>query len=330
MKDKILIVTNKNDEHSDLVIDKLIKFKAKYIRFNTEEFPELVKIDISINNKFNGLFIFKDCQLKFSDIKSVWFRRPKEPEWEKEKKFINKEANKFALNQRNHTLNGLWEALDCFWVSHPQKIKEAEYKIYQLKLARQLGFKIPKTIITNNIKQAKAFYLSAKEQKERIITKTLIESSVIKKNKVYAIYTNLIDFQNFNNPDEINLVPSLFQKNILKKIELRITIVGKKVYAAEIHSQESIKTNQDWRHYDFNNVPHLVHRLPIEIEEKCIKLVHKLGLNFGTIDMIVTPDNQYLFLEINPNGQWGWIEILTGLPISDSLAKLLIKGGKKI
>ncbi|HMW02377.1 MAG TPA: ATP-dependent carboxylate-amine ligase, partial [Acidobacteriota bacterium] len=120
--------------------------------------------------------------------------------------------------------------------------------------------------------------------------------------------------------------PCLFQEYIPKKVELRITVVGRKIFAAEIHSQQSQRSKDDWRRYDIANTPYLKHRLPEAIKIKCQQLVRELGLVFGCIDMIVTPDNRYVFLEINPNGQWGWIEELTQLPICANLAEMLIQG----
>jgi glutathione synthase/RimK-type ligase-like ATP-grasp enzyme len=110
-------------------------------------------------------------------------------------------------------------------------------------------------------------------------------------------------------------------------VEIRATIVGNRVFAAEIHSQNSPKTRDDWRRYDFDNTPHLPHQLPLDMEQKCVDLVRHLNLNFGAIDLILTPQGEYVFLEINPNGQWGWIEELTGLPICAAIVDLLV-GGK--
>jgi glutathione synthase/RimK-type ligase-like ATP-grasp enzyme len=73
------------------------------------------------------------------------------------------------------------------------------------------------------------------------------------------------------------------------------------------------------------DIPHEPYTLPEEIESKCFELVRQLGLNFGCIDMILTPDNHYVFLDINPTAaQWLWVEQLTGLSISEAMADLLI------
>jgi glutathione synthase/RimK-type ligase-like ATP-grasp enzyme len=121
--------------------------------------------------------------------------------------------------------------------------------------------------------------------------------------------------------------PSSFRKKFAKGSKLRVTVVGEKVFPAAIRSQESRSLRHDWRHY-----PHFggsryysVYSLPAKIEKLCVRLVEALGICFGAIDLIVTPDDDYVFLEVNPNGQWAWIEDFTGLPISDAIAELLIR-----
>ena len=63
--------------------------------------------------------------------------------------------------------------------------------------------------------------------------------------------------------------------------------------------------------------------MPDEIKKACVDLTKYYGLEFGAIDLVLTPEGNYVFLEINPNGQWAWIEVLTRLPISDAIANLL-------
>ena len=67
------------------------------------------------------------------------------------------------------------------------------------------------------------------------------------------------------------------------------------------------------------------HELPLEEEQRCIRLVQELGQCFGAIDLVLHPERGYVFLEINPNGQWGWIEDFTGLPIAAAFADLLVR-----
>ncbi|MEX0910336.1 MAG: ATP-dependent carboxylate-amine ligase, partial [Candidatus Paceibacterota bacterium] len=116
-----------------------------------------------------------------------------------------------------------------------------------------------------------------------------------------------------------------FQEYIPKAYEVRVTVVGDLTFAARIDSQESSRTEVDWRQYDFANVGHYTEELTHEIHSRCVNLVKELGLRYGAIDLIVTPQGEWVFLENNCNGQWLWIEKLVGLEISDAIARLLIK-----
>jgi glutathione synthase/RimK-type ligase-like ATP-grasp enzyme len=113
--------------------------------------------------------------------------------------------------------------------------------------------------------------------------------------------------------------PMIFQPCLDKRVEVRVTVVGNRVFAAEIHSQRNGRTRIDSR-LDFERTPHYAHELPEPIAEKCCALTARLELAYSTIDLIVTPDEEYVFLELNPNGQYLWIEKITGLPISEAIA----------
>ena len=126
----------------------------------------------------------------------------------------------------------------------------------------------------------------------------------------------------------IRYAPVIFQEAVAKKIELRVTVVGGKVMAAAIHSQQDSRRAGDWRHYpELDTARHYsVWQLPAEIEQRCLDVTAALGLCYGAIDLILTPEGEYVFLEINPHGQWEFIETATGLPISDAIADLLHRG----
>jgi len=96
-------------------------------------------------------------------------------------------------------------------------------------------------------------------------------------------------------------------------------------FAVRIDSQNSKKTEVDWRRYDFANVSHSIERLPCEIHQRCIQLIQKLDLRYGAMDLIVSPQGEWVFLENNCNGQWLWLEKLTGLKISNAIASQLIR-----
>lgn len=319
----ILIVSQKHDPHVELVTQKLQNRKAHFLRFNTEEFPKNASISFSLNGTREIHLLTKDFRVNLNLIKSVWLRRPASSTLESNR-FINSNAYKFALRECAELINGIWRVSNSYWVSKPHKIKMAENKVYQLDTARKIGFKIPNLLVTNDPSAVKQFIINLSKRNKEAVIKPLHTVAIQKGNKLFGNYTRKITLADIPNKASIQLTPCFIQEYINKQIELRITVVGNRVFAAEIHSQSSEKTKIDWRRYDFDNVTHCKHMLPSSIQTHCISLVKKLGLAFGAIDMILTPKNEYVFLEINPNGQWGWIEMLTKLPISDAIANLLI------
>jgi len=319
----IIIVTNRQDHTADFLILELQKRQIDYVRFNTEDFPQHVQITWHIDGAgFGGHFSFPRTRVEFKDVRSVWYRRPVPPIPSPE--IDDPVAREFVLAESQAAIDGLWRNLDCFWVSHPDNLRKAELKLYQLKIAKQVGFQLWPTILTNNPEMAQAFYHS---QGSKVIYKPLRRGRIVRGETVSLIYTNLIDTTKVERLDRVAYAPSLLQKYIPKRVELRVTVIGSKVFAVELHSQDHTDSQHDWRRGNTARLHHELHVLPTEVESKCIALVQSLGLAFGAIDLILTPESKYVFLEINPNGQWAWIQQLCPeIPLRETLADLLISG----
>jgi len=152
----ILIVTNREDITADFVVLELKDRKRQFIRFNTEDFPEKTNIKVFYKRgRIRGSFKFinQKLDLDFSSIKSIWYRRPVMPEFPG----LSGEYKKFCIRESLTVLNGVWDNLNCFWVSNPRNIYFAENKLVQLKLASEIGLTIPRTIISNDYGSIKRF-----------------------------------------------------------------------------------------------------------------------------------------------------------------------------
>ena len=119
------------------------------------------------------------------------------------------------------------------------------------------------------------------------------------------------------------LAPVTFQEKVEKVSDIRVTVVGDDVFAAEILSQGRESSKVDWRATDDPNLEHRVHELPSALVSRCRRLVSHLGLNFGALDLALKPDGTYVFFEINPNGEWLWLEDQLGFPLSERIATWL-------
>ena len=316
----ILLVTRKNDVHVDMVVNHLKDGGSEFFRFNTEDAH---KNNICLT--LDGGFIENQVssrRIKLSEVKSVWIRRRSFPEINVQpsnlKSFVEQEWLKMYKN--------IWPFLEgCFWVSDPVAMEAASDKLRQLRLASSMGFVVPETVVTNSFAEVQKLA----EKKGQCIYKPH-DGGAVGRVTSQMIYTNVLDsrFWGAPNPQEqLSLCPGIFQPYIPKDYELRVTVVGSQVFSAKIDSQASDKSSVDWRRYDFEKVRYSPIEVPTEITSLCVKYVELLGLNFGAIDMIYTPNGEYYFLEINANGQWAWIEAMTNLPISRAIADLLVRGG---
>ncbi len=256
-----------------------------------------------------------------SDIDAVWWRL-KPNLTNPPKNTVEFEQQKFMHREWHMSLDPLRYFLkDCFWINRRESDLMARNKPYQLNLAQEIGFKIPEGTISNSSKKI----LETIESFDRFIYKPLsyyilppdqvLYSSVMSKEEVIEKRKN------------IEQAPCIFQQYLGKDFELRITIVGEKVFAVKIHSQKNKKTKLDWRK-DQLHVEYELFKLPDHINIKLLKLHQAFGLFYGAYDFIVDHLGDYYFLEVNPAGQWLWMEELLGLNISECMAKVLCKETK--
>lgn len=322
----ILILTQFGDPTTDDLIERLTLRGARLIRFDTADFPQRTRHTMLKSPALSAdILEIAGETVDLRQVSTVWNRRPKAPVVSE---MMDPQDREFAQAETDLIYRGLLQSLhNRFWINPHFTNLASGYKPYQLQVAQRVGWEIPATIITNDPVQARRFLQQAEgEVIYKAVSAYYRWENQGSDRKSFAIYTNRLKESDLERLDAVAHTPCLFQEYIPKQVELRVTVVGRKTFAAEIHSQQSERSKEDWRRYDFENTPYYPHQLPAEVEAKCQRLVQELGLVFGCIDLILTPDNRYVFLEINPNGQWGWIEELTKLPIGDNLVEMMIQG----
>ena len=156
-----------------------------------------------------------------------------------------------------------------------------------------------------------------------MITKTLDFHPFALDGEDRHLFTASVPRRRLTGRHRLRYGPAILQPNLPKAYELRVTVVGERVFAARIDSQASRLTALDWRHYEDPKVGYAAYDLPRDVADRCVRLVAGLGLSFGALDFIVTPDGRHVFLELNVNGQWAFVEMLTGMPIGDAIADWL-------
>lgn len=302
----ILIPTIPDDIHAIYVKLALEKLGHKAYLWYTADFPTQQKHSFELKNHeviWNARGVNFNIQNDLFDI--VWYRRPGRPILPNNLHPDDKES---ATKENMAFFHAMWHVIapNAKWINHPGKSFEADYKLLQLKIAKQVNLKIPPTLISNDPNKIRAFI--KKHQIGDVIYKTLMPSAWIKDKKMRLGYTNTIKLDDLPNDSILQMTPGIFQKKIDKAFELRITMMGNHPVAVKIDSQKHPKGIMDWRYIPTHELSIEKIELPPEITEKCRALMNKLGLVFGCFDFIVAPDGEYYFLEINEQGQFLWIE----------------------
>ena len=320
----ILVLTEPSDPTADHVLQMLTARGAEFVRFNLADFPARSSLSIGYapNGEMRSLLRVGEQAVDLAQLQSVWIRRPNPPV--PHERIQDAAVREFVADECKAFLRDLWSALDCRWLPGPPAvIQHAQFKATHLRVAGELGLELPPTLVTNNPDEFLDFY---QQHNGNIVSKLAgfaFDGDVA---KTFVRYTEVVSKRAVGYATAIQYCPVILQAYVPKRLELRITVVGREVFAAEIHSQHTHHTRHDWRRYDLGQTPHFPHDLPPEVHERCVRLVERLGLCYGAIDMILTPDGRYVFLEINPSGQYLWIEEQTGLPISAAICDLLMDG----
>jgi glutathione synthase/RimK-type ligase-like ATP-grasp enzyme len=245
------------------------------------------------------------AQIDLSSARAIWHRRianPTVPTCAAE------HEQHFAIAQWQTLLLGMLEALPVRMINRPLADRYLE-KPYQLAIARQLGLRIPHTTITSRADTARAF---ATARGNNIVHKPLTGSGA------RMLATRRFDDASIAALDQLALAPEIFQEAICGGRELRITMVGPRIFAAEFRPGAGIVDGRTDLETTYRE-----HHLPASVEEQLHALMARFGLVYATIDMKLTDAGDYVFLELNPQGQFLYIELLTGLPIAAAVAELL-------
>lgn len=298
-------------------------YGARWFRLNGEDIPLRGRVHLECSNdrQSGGIALDGDV-LPLSNIRAVWNRRHGQPEVGEN---LTKGQMRFIERECSYTLAGVYSLLShAVWMNDYFSEQKAVNKLYQLSVAKCSGLQIPATMVTQDPASARAFY--AKHQ-GGVLCKAISQSGHVPADETRGgrqIYANLVAEVGEGDFDRVRLAPTLLQRYIDKEYELRVTIVGSAIFAAAIESQRSERSKIDWRRYDTKNTPYYPYRLPGEVEQALLTLMRRLSLQFGAVDLIRSKTGEYVFLEVNPAGQWGWVEGMTGHPINEAVARWLM------
>lgn len=309
----ILILTNSRDATADFLMPYLEQASVEHVRLDTDRLIQELAFSYASNT---ASFTFQGRKYHPGNFKAVWYRRPER---------LCSSASK-DLGEESYSLNEWSEALEGFlavipnhrWMNHPSAIASASHKLEQLATAVRIGLNIPSTLVTQDPDELQNFY---RQHDGKVITKPLSNGMVVDENgtEVSLIYTNLVTASDLNNLTDLPTCPTLFQECVDKQYDVRITVVDTEFHAFKLFATDEKGAQRcDIRRNNMEDVRYENCALPSEIQQKLTGLMLHYGLRFAAIDMAVTKAGDWVYFEINPNGQWAWLDMCAGSRIRDS------------
>lgn len=309
----ILVISHPADLHASTVLQRLAAVGADAVLVDLANFPENLRLRLAAaGEEFGAELDVGGKTLSLDDVTAVWWRRPQAHVLAAN--MASRDHWNFAYGECQAAMSGLFSCIDAFWINPPLNDEKAAQKVYQLKLAQETGFRIPRTVVTNDPAAARAFI--AEEGDRGTIYKAFSATRQAWRE------TRLLRAEEMELLDSVQHAPVIFQEYVEAEVDLRITVIGDKIFPAAIYSQDT-DYKMDFRMH-IDTARYATHALPAEVETKLLQYMKALGLVYGAIDMRMTPSGEYVFLEINPCGQYLFVEQKTGQDITGALVDELV------
>lgn len=303
-----LIISTTIDYSTDLVCYELERQNQQYLRINRDRFSNYC-VEYDLYNESLIVEIEDSDYIISKNLKSVYFRAPV---------FLRTIKNytieeQLYRSQWSSFIRNLIVFDNAKWINHPVNTYRAENKLYQLKMAKQVGLHVPETYVCNSIPKNLL-------KKKEYIVKSLDTALFYNNGQEMFTYSTIVTGQELCE-SEFKDAPIIIQECLNDKLDIRVTVVGDKIFPVSI-TENGIGITGDWRKKDKIQLKYGLINLPKNVEQSIISLMNNLGLIFGGLDLIFA-NGKYYFIEVNPTGEWGWLKTALQLPIDKSIVEAL-------
>jgi ATP-grasp ribosomal peptide maturase len=314
----VLVVGDAGDWSAAEVGKHLDARGARWVLLDTADFPQRMSLDARLETEqtgWQGEVTINGQMLRLAEVTAVYYRKPRDfdlPEG------LSGPERRFSHAQARVGLGGVLASLPVRWLSHPSALADAEYKPRQLALLRQAGLATPPSLITNDPAAVRAFAAVYGD----LVVKPLAEPIVWEGGGESVVFTRRIAVEDLDTLDGVDTTAHLFQAFQEKRCECRVTAVGgDRLFAVAIHAGSS-ESYVDWRS-DYDSLRYEVIETPEHIRTGIARYLRAASLAYSAFDFVITPDGQWVTLEANGSGMWGWLAQECGLPIAEAIAEEL-------
>jgi hypothetical protein len=314
----LLVVTNSEDATADYFCRRLRRARLPFVRLDSD--ADVRRLRVAYDERGARLRIHGRWYAP-ADFANVWLRRPRP---------IAPAAGRDAA-ERQHVAAEWGEALEGFlahipihrWINHPTANVLASHKLEQLTRAQRLGLAVPQTLVTQDPAGLRSFWRSAKG----IVTKPLA-SGYLERDDGRGdtlIYTNEVEQRHLRNAESVRACPTLFQVRISKRYDVRMCIVDREILTVAMQRSDSAI---DVRRDNMEGVAYRPVNPPVRTARATRRLLSSYGLRFAALDFVVDSAGKWYFLELNPNGQWAWLDLVGGADFAGQFCRALSLSSK--
>lgn len=313
MSTYVLIIAPEDDAHAQVVAKRIESLKAKAVILDAANFPSQWQLSARVENDQTLRFVLSGdgIELNEGNLAGVWWRRPRRHLASSDVQ--ESHFRQFISIESHEAFDGWLQCLHDRVINPIDAELTSSHKLRQLQCAVEVGLSIPKSLATNSPGQARMFYA---EYAQKVVFKPFTGTHW------QCIATQGVSVDVLNHLDSVAYSPVIFQQEILKVADIRVNIIDGQVFATMIRTKRD-DPPLDWR-IDPDR-EYTVHTLPTAVEKALVELLAKLGLRFAACDLALTTEGDYIFFEVNPGGQWLFVEIMTGQEISHAFAKALTR-----
>lgn len=324
MTKKVLLVTYEGDSPTLItnMTEALARRGAQALRFDTDRFP--MKQTASFRqDEGREIFEFSDGseRIELGPGDAIWYRRARYGG--QLPMTMDAQIRRAAVGECEDLLRGMLTAAPCFVLDPPDLVKHCGNKPWQQRLARECGLATPRTLMTNNVEQAREFLKSCTHG---AIAKMLSAFAVYgERNEERVVFTTALKAEHIEKLDGLRYCPMVFQERIEKRLELRITAIGRRLFAAAVDSGRMPGAEVDWREKGLALInAWSAYSLPADVEQALHRYMDRIGMQYSAIDMLVEPGGRHVFLEANPAGEFFWLDDQEPhFPLVDAMADVL-------
>ncbi len=314
----VLILADDLDPSADAVVVELDKRDVPAVRINTEWFPVQMQLDAEFQSgRWTGELVTPRHRVALGEVRSVWWRSPNTFRFPKG---LTGPERQHAHTEAKLGLGGVLFSLPVLWVDRPDLAATAAYKPLQLAVAADAGLLVPATLITNSQQAMRRFA----HRHGEVVTKMLGSPAIHEAGGRRVAYTECLTDDHLTDLGGLEHTAHQFQQWVAKEHEARVIAVADSVFAVAIHAH-SAAARVDWRS-DYTALSYEVVDPPATVIAGIGRVMRSLGLRYGAFDFVVGPDQEWYFLEINPGGQYRWLEEQVHVPVTPALADLLETG----